>query len=170
MIIYFFTSCSRVFHLHGYVTTTSEKGAKFRLMLDAQGIRAFEQEGHLSCHTCCGTDLGFFRSNPKDRPSSRLSRFARGCGEPILARILMDTSVMGNYWENSVENLSQSLRTDEQEIDIRFVQDWFPPNGVLKQNFKPLRWIVAEETLSKMCYGQQHTGKTVNSPFLRRGV
>jgi hypothetical protein len=31
-------------------------------------LRAFEQEGYLSCHTCCDTGPRFFRSHPKDRP------------------------------------------------------------------------------------------------------
>jgi hypothetical protein len=31
-------------------------------------LRAFEQGGSLSCHTCCDTEPWFFRSHPMDRP------------------------------------------------------------------------------------------------------
>jgi hypothetical protein len=52
LIVYCFTSRSRIFHL---------RAAKFRR-------RAFEQGGTLSCHTCCDTGPRFFQSHPKDCP------------------------------------------------------------------------------------------------------
>jgi hypothetical protein len=72
-----------------------------------------DREGSLSCYTYCETGPRFFRSHPIDRPIqspfttcmgmwriysnldphgspiSRLSRHTRGCGGPILTRILI---------------------------------------------------------------------------------
>jgi hypothetical protein len=47
-------------------------------------LRAFEQGGSLSCHTCCDMGPRFLRSHPKDR----FLRHTRVCGESTLARIL----------------------------------------------------------------------------------
>jgi hypothetical protein len=64
LIIYGFTSRSRIFHLYGYgdVTTSGEGLQKFRPMLCAPGLWA----GSVSCHTCCDTEPRFFGSHPKD--------------------------------------------------------------------------------------------------------
>jgi hypothetical protein len=66
LIIYGFTSRSRVFHLYGDVTI-----AKFRPML-----WAFEEEGSLSNHIYCDSGHKFSWSHPKDRPilSPRITR------------------------------------------------------------------------------------------------
>jgi hypothetical protein len=57
LIIYCFTSRSRIFHLYGDVTITGEgrSGPSSR-------------DGFLSCHTYCDKGPRFFRSLPKDRP------------------------------------------------------------------------------------------------------
>jgi hypothetical protein len=61
LIVYCFTSRSRIVHSYGDVTIAGEGAAKFRPILGAQGLSA-------------GRDLyrdsepWFFRSHPKDRP------------------------------------------------------------------------------------------------------
>jgi hypothetical protein len=65
LIIYCFTSCSRIFHLHVDVTIADEGLQNLSL---CSALRAFEQGGSLSCHTCCDTEPRFFQSHPKDRP------------------------------------------------------------------------------------------------------
>jgi hypothetical protein len=64
LIIYGFTSRSRIFHLYGDVTNAGEWLQNLGLCL---ALRAFEQ-GSSSCHTCCDTGPQFFRSHPKDHP------------------------------------------------------------------------------------------------------
>jgi hypothetical protein len=62
IIIYGFTSRSRIFHLNEDVTITGE---------GLQNVRRsgpLNREGYLSCHTCSDTGPLFFRSLPKDRP------------------------------------------------------------------------------------------------------
>ena len=60
LIVYYFTSRSRIFHLYGDVTITGEG-------LQNLGLCPLSREGSLSCHTCCDTGPRFFRSHPKDR-------------------------------------------------------------------------------------------------------
>jgi hypothetical protein len=62
LIIYCFTSRSRIFHLHGDVAITGEGLQNLRL---CSVLRAFE---HRVIHTCCDTGPRFFRSHSKDRP------------------------------------------------------------------------------------------------------
>jgi hypothetical protein len=66
LIVYSFTSCSRIFHLYGDVTMTGE-GLQ-NLGLDARRSGPLSREGSLSCHTYCETGPRFFRSHPKDCP------------------------------------------------------------------------------------------------------
>jgi hypothetical protein len=112
LIIYCFTSHSRIFHLYGDVTITGE-GLQNLGLCSASG--PLSREGSLSCHTCCDTGPWFFRSHPKVRPILspftthkgmwriysypdphespfyRLLRHTRGCGGPIRSQILTDT-------------------------------------------------------------------------------
>jgi hypothetical protein len=62
MIIYCFTSRSRIFHLYGDVTIAGEGLQNLGL---CSALRAFEQ----GWNTCCDTGPWFFRFHPKDRPS-----------------------------------------------------------------------------------------------------
>jgi hypothetical protein len=65
LIIYCFTSRSTIFHIYGDVTITGEGLQNVGL---CSALRAFQDGGILSCHTCCDMGLQFFRSYPKDRP------------------------------------------------------------------------------------------------------
>jgi hypothetical protein len=67
LIIYCFMSRSRIFHLYGDITITSERLQKFRPMLMV--LRALEQGGSLSYHTCYDMGPRFFRSHLKDHPT-----------------------------------------------------------------------------------------------------
>jgi hypothetical protein len=110
-----------IFQLYGDITITSEG-------LQNLGYARFSgplsREGSLSCHICCDTGPRFFRSHLKDRPIqpplsthkgiwriyshqdphgyhfSRLLRHTRGCGGPILFRILTGPFVRLSfpYW------------------------------------------------------------------------
>jgi hypothetical protein len=108
LVVYCFTSRSRIFHLYGDVTITGEGLQNLGL---CSALRAFEQGGIFIVPHCCDTGPRFFRSHPKDRPIlspltthkgmwkiysypdphgspfSRLLRHTRGCGGPILTRI-----------------------------------------------------------------------------------
>jgi hypothetical protein len=64
LIVYGFTSRSRIFHLHGDVTLPM-KGCK--ILGFAQRSGPLSREGSLSCHTCCDMGPRFFRSNLKDQ-------------------------------------------------------------------------------------------------------
>jgi hypothetical protein len=94
-------------------------------------LEAFEEDqGSLSCHTCCGTGPHFSPFNPKDRPihsphttrkgvwrtysnpdphgstSSILVLQTRGCGGPILTRILTGLHTVTSYdTQGDVEDL-----------------------------------------------------------------
>jgi hypothetical protein len=86
LIIYSFTSRSRIFHLYGDVTIAVEGLQNLSL---CSALRAFEQGGifivpHLLRH---GTSV-FFGFIRKTAPFSRLLRHTRGCGGSILTRIL----------------------------------------------------------------------------------
>jgi hypothetical protein len=86
LIIYGFTSRSRIFHLYGDVTIAGEGLQNFGL---CSALRAFEQGGifivpHLLWH---GTSV-FPVSSEGPAPFSRLLRHTRGCGGSILTRIL----------------------------------------------------------------------------------
>jgi hypothetical protein len=86
LIIYCFTSCSRIFHLRGDVTINGEGLQNLGL---CSALMALEQGGifivpHLLWH---GVSVfsGLIR---RTAPFSRLLRHTRGCGRPILTRIL----------------------------------------------------------------------------------
>jgi hypothetical protein len=118
LIIYCFTSCSRIFHLYGYVTNTGEGLQNLGLCL---AVRAFEQGGNfLVPHQCCDICIFGFsglirrttpfsrlvwhtrcfgesiitRPDPHKSPFSHLLQYARGCQGPILTRILT-----GKFWK-----------------------------------------------------------------------
>jgi hypothetical protein len=63
IIIFYFMSCSRIFHLYEDVTIAGE--GKF---LDLCLTLSLSREGPSSCHIYCDTGPRFFRSHPKDRP------------------------------------------------------------------------------------------------------
>jgi hypothetical protein len=65
LIIYGFTSRSRIFHLYEDITIAGEGLQNLGL---CSALRAFEQGRILSCHTCCDRGHRFFQSHPKDRP------------------------------------------------------------------------------------------------------
>jgi hypothetical protein len=65
LIIYCFTSRSRIFHVYGDVKIAGEGLQNLGL---CSALRPLSREGSLSCHACCDTGPRFFRSHPKDRP------------------------------------------------------------------------------------------------------
>ena len=76
LILYYFASHSRIFHLHRDVP---RHHCKFNTtMAFDRFLRLLSREGSLSCHTCCDTWPRYTRSHPKVRPASRLLRQARG--------------------------------------------------------------------------------------------
>jgi hypothetical protein len=86
LIIYSFTSRSRIFHLYGDITITGEGLQNLGL---CSALRSFEQGGifivpHLSWH---GTSV--FPVSSKGPPHSVASYDTRGCGGSILTWILM---------------------------------------------------------------------------------
>jgi hypothetical protein len=88
LIIYCFTSRSRIFHLYGEVTIAGEGLQNLGL---CTALRAFEQCGifivpHL---------LGFSSLIRRTAPFSRLLRHTWGCGGSILTRILTGIPV---FW------------------------------------------------------------------------
>jgi hypothetical protein len=82
LIIYGFTSRSRIFHIFGDVTIADEGLQQFRPMLGAQGLLAGRDLYRAT------RDLGFSGLIRRTAPFSRLLRHAWGCGGPILTRIL----------------------------------------------------------------------------------
>jgi hypothetical protein len=86
LIIYCFTSRSRIFHLHGDVTIAGEGLQNLGLLLGAQGLWAGR---NLYRATPAVTrDLGFSGLIRRTASFSRLLRHAWGCRGPILTRIL----------------------------------------------------------------------------------
>ena len=110
LIIYCFTSRSRIFYLYGDVTITGEGLQNLGL---CSALRAFEQGGiYIVPHLLWHGAPWFFRFDPKNRPIqspfttregmwriystpdlhrspiSRFLRYTRRCGGPILTRIL----------------------------------------------------------------------------------
>jgi hypothetical protein len=105
LIIYCFTSRSRIFHLYGDVTITGE-GLQ-NLGLDDRRSGPLSRKRSLSCHTCCDTGRRFFRSHSKDRPiQSPLTTHKGWCGGSILTRILTGPrSVVFYDTQGDVEDL-----------------------------------------------------------------
>jgi hypothetical protein len=103
--MYSFTSRSRISNLHGdlllfivlrptqefftFYMETSQLPAKGQIQAYARCSGPLRREGSLSCHTCCDTGVGFSGLIRRTVPFSRLLRHTRGCGGPILTRILM---------------------------------------------------------------------------------
>jgi hypothetical protein len=83
LIIYSFTSRSRIFHLYGDVTITGER---LQNLGPCSAHRAFEQAGRVTPSVT--RDLGFSGIIRRSAPINRLLRFACGCEGPILTRIL----------------------------------------------------------------------------------
>jgi hypothetical protein len=81
LVIYCFTSRSRIFHLYGDITITGEGHQNVGL---CSALRAFGQGGIY----IVPRDLGFPGHIWRTAPFSRLLRHAWGCGGPILTRIL----------------------------------------------------------------------------------
>jgi hypothetical protein len=81
LIIYGFTSRSRIFHLYGDVTITGEGLQNLGL---CSALRAFEQGGIF----IVTRNLGFSGLIWRTAPFSYLLRHTRGCGGSILTRIL----------------------------------------------------------------------------------
>jgi hypothetical protein len=85
LIIYGFTSNSRIFHLYGHVTIAGEGLQNLGLCSE---LKAFEQGGifivpHLLWHGSCFSGL-----IQRTTPINRILRHRRGCGGSILTRIL----------------------------------------------------------------------------------
>jgi hypothetical protein len=104
LVIYCFTSHSRMFHLHGDVTITGERLQNLGL---CSAIRAFEQGKifivpHLLWigasvfpvtakgppHSVASYDTQGNMENPYGSPFSRLLRHTKGCGGPTVTQIL----------------------------------------------------------------------------------
>jgi hypothetical protein len=96
LIIYGFTSRSRIFHLYGDGTIADEGLQNLGL---CSALRAFQQREifivlHLLQH---GASI-YTRSHPMDRPIySRLLRHTRGCEGSILTRILTGPHSVASY-------------------------------------------------------------------------
>jgi hypothetical protein len=86
LIIYGFTSRSRIFHLYGDITITGEGLQNLGL---CSALRAFWAGRDLYRATPAVTrDLGFPGLVRRSAPFSRLVRHTKGCGGSILTRIL----------------------------------------------------------------------------------
>jgi hypothetical protein len=88
LIIYCFTSRSRIFHLYGDVIITGTG------LQNARRSGPLSREGSLPCHTCCDTGPRFLRSHPKEWGIQSLLTTHEGmrtCGGSILTRILTGT-------------------------------------------------------------------------------
>jgi hypothetical protein len=104
LIIYCFTSRSRIFHIwYGDVTITGEGLQNFGL---CSALRAFEQGGifivpHLLWH-----GPRFFLSHPKDHPIIQSPLTTRkGCRRSILTRILTCPLSVASYKQGNAEDL-----------------------------------------------------------------
>jgi hypothetical protein len=80
LIIYCFTSRSKIFHLYGDITIAGEGLQNLGL---CSALRAFEQEGIF----IVTRGIGFSGHIRTTSTFSRVLRHVRGCGGPILTRI-----------------------------------------------------------------------------------
>ena len=95
LIICGFMSRSRIFHLYGDVTITGEGLQNLGL---CSALRAFEQGRIIIMpHLLWDGTSVFLR---RTVPFSYLLRHTRGCGEPILTRILTGTHLVASYYTN----------------------------------------------------------------------
>ena len=60
----------------------------FKILAYARSSGPLSREGSLSCNTCCDTRSRFFRSHPKDHRIQSSFTTHKGCGGPILTRVL----------------------------------------------------------------------------------
>jgi hypothetical protein len=96
LIIYGFTSRSRIFHLYGDVTIASEGLQNFWPMLCAQGLWA--RRGLYRATPAVTRDLGFFGLIWRTAPISCLLRHTWGCGGSIITRILTGLQDLWDWW------------------------------------------------------------------------
>jgi hypothetical protein len=95
LIIYGFTSRSRIFHLYGDVTIAGEGLPMF----GAQGLWAGRDLYHAT--PAVTRDLGFSSLIRRTAPFSRLLRHTRGCGGSILTQILTGEKTLNiEYFSN----------------------------------------------------------------------
>ena len=78
LIVYWFTSCSRIFHSNRDVTIVNT-GLQ-RVCLFARRWRSLNREGSVSCHTQCDTWPRFTRSRPKNLFSLYLASIQEATG------------------------------------------------------------------------------------------
>ena len=108
LIIYRFTSRSRIFHLYGDITIAGEGLQKFRPMLGAQGLWAGRDlyRATPAVTPAVTRDLGFSGFIRRTAPISRLLRHTWGCGGSILTRIFTGPlSVAFHDTQRDVEDL-----------------------------------------------------------------
>jgi hypothetical protein len=91
LIIYGFTSCSRIFQLYEHVTIADEGLQNLGLCL---ALRAFEQRGIFIVPLLLWQGPRFSGIIRRTAPFSRLLPHTRGCGRSILTRILTGLNVM----------------------------------------------------------------------------
>jgi hypothetical protein len=94
LIIYCFTSHSRIFHLYGDVTITGEGLQKFRPTFVVQDLCAGRDLYRAT--PAVTRDLGFSGLIRRTAPFSRLLRHTWGCWGSILTWILMG-SLLSEY-------------------------------------------------------------------------
>jgi hypothetical protein len=94
---------------------TSQLPLKGQIQAYARHSGPLRREGSLSCHTGCDTGLGFSGLIRRTAQFSRLLGHTRGCGGPILTRIL--TSYLHEEVTISCEGL--------QHLDLFSVLLWY---------------------------------------------
>jgi hypothetical protein len=98
LIIYCFTSRTRIFHLNGDVTITGE-GLQNKAYAWRSG--PMSREGSLSCHTCCNMGPRITRPHQKDQNWQNFIQSPlvthKGCGGYILTRIFIGPHSVASY-------------------------------------------------------------------------
>jgi hypothetical protein len=126
LIVYCFTSRSRIFHLYGDVTIAGEGMQNLGL---CSALRAFEQGGifivpHLLWH---GTSIFSVSSDRRTAPFSRLLRHTRGCERSILTRIHTDRlnslKIMNRHISHKVI-ISSVLWIVPFNCLLLYIQEW----------------------------------------------
>jgi hypothetical protein len=126
-----FTSRSRIFHLIWRRHHCQWRAAKFRLMLGAQGLWAGRDLYRAT--PAVTRDLGFSGLIRRTAPFSRFLRYTRGCGGPILTRILT-----GDVTKVKCKNSKQA---NKSSLKIHRIVHWL---------FTVLR--PPQETSPRWCY------------------